>query len=75
MRENNKISYIPGNAEENQISYIPGDAKEEKQISYNGYGWMPFADNCIYCYPVQEEELFEQRTEKCSRSGGCKSTI
>ena len=29
---------------------------------------MPFADNCIYCYPVQEEELFEQRTEKCSRS-------
>lgn len=34
MRDNNKISYIPGNAEENQISYIPGDAKEEKQISY-----------------------------------------
>lgn len=29
---------------------------------------MPFADNCIYCYPVQKEELFEQRTEKCSRS-------
>ena len=34
---------------------------------------MPFADNCIYCYPVQEEELFEQRTENAVEAADAKA--